>query len=123
MGKNLLGKALAEIPVNPENYVREHYSEMRKKYGDEPLAIKGVTARGGSIRVVARGKNANYSAVAKRFESDSPLEGEVVVGTLADIYSGKARVVERKPFALFEEQEEEMRRICNPLVEDILDKK
>jgi hypothetical protein len=113
MSKNLLGKALARIPVDPEDYVKRHYSELRKKYGNSLLAIKGFTAREGSIKVVAHGKDARYATILKRFESDAPLEGKVVVGTLEEIYKGKGKVVERKPFEPFEYEEEKLRPFCN----------
>jgi hypothetical protein len=96
MPKARLSTLLEVLPQNPEKYVKTNYEELKKKYGTRAVAVQGTRKSSGGGRIVAEGKS--YETLVKLIEppSFSNLEGEIVIGTVDEIFREKGHYMRWK---------------------------
>ena len=97
MARNIVARSLNALPPNPEQYVKEHFEELRKKYGDSLVAVKGDD-------VILTG--ANVETLIEQAEAEAWLPGpKVIVGALESIRTGSYWEVKRRTHPAIADQE------------------
>jgi hypothetical protein len=92
-----------DIMIDPEDYVKENYSELKNQYGDSVVVVM-------MGKVILEGDDMDcLIQKAQLRQSPYPLKSRIIVGSLDGIISGDYQEVE----APIKDYEETLRECCN----------